>query len=90
MGRTTAAWRVELPPPRHRRLGDFRVAVWTQSSLCEIDASVAERLSAATAALARAGASLDETARPPIDDEDHQRAVHDAVARGHRLADERR
>ena len=34
------AWRVELPAPRHRRLGDFRVAVCTQSPLCEIDASV--------------------------------------------------
>jgi amidase len=64
------AWRVELPPPRQRRLGDFRVAVWTRSELCEIDASVAERLSVVTDALARAGASLDETARPPIGDGD--------------------
>src|SRR6266478_2900428 len=36
-GPQQAAWRVELPPPRHRRLGDFRVAVWTQSAFCEID-----------------------------------------------------
>src|SRR6266446_6064610 len=55
-----AAWRVELPAPRHRRLGDFRVAVWTNSPLCEIDASVAERFAAAVAALKRAGATLDE------------------------------
>src|SRR5438034_5287797 len=34
---THGAWRVELPPPRRKRLGDFRVAVWTQSALCEID-----------------------------------------------------
>ena len=67
------AWRVELPPPRQRRLGDFRVAVWTQSPLCEIDASVAERLEAATAALVRAGAAVDQRARPPIDDAEHHR-----------------
>jgi amidase len=68
-----AAWRVELPPPRQRRLGEFRVAVWTQSPLCEIDRSVAERFQAALAALSGAGASLDAKARPPIDDEEHQR-----------------
>src|SRR6266568_2511313 len=64
------AWRVELPPPRHRRLGDFRIAVWTQSALCEIDASVGERFAAATAALTGAGAAVDAAARPPIDDEE--------------------
>jgi amidase len=66
-----ATWRVELPPPRHRRLGDFRVAVWTRSPLCEIDASVAERFDAAIAALARAGAAVDESAHPPFDDAEH-------------------
>ena len=65
------AWRVELPPPRHRRLGDFRVAVWRDSPRCEIDASVAERFAAAIAALTRAGASVDEAAHPPFDDAEH-------------------
>jgi amidase len=68
-----SAWRVELPPPRHRRLGAFRVAVWTDSPLCEIDASVGERFAAATAALARAGAAVDETARLPCADAEHHR-----------------
>lgn len=68
-----AAWRIELPPPRHRRLGDFRVAVWRQSPLCEIDASVEERFAAAIAALGRAGAAVEETARPAIDDAEHHR-----------------
>src|SRR6266478_5864220 len=72
-GPQEAAWRVELPPPRHRRLGDFRVAVWTQSALCEIDASVGERFAATIAALSAAGASVDPKARPPIDDEAHHR-----------------
>src|SRR5438552_12665622 len=29
-----SGWHVELPAPRHRRLGDFRVAVWTNSPRC--------------------------------------------------------
>jgi amidase len=68
-----AAWRVELPPPRHRRLGDFRIAVWRHSPLCEIDASVEERFAAALAALAGAGAAVEEAARPAIDDAEHHR-----------------
>jgi hypothetical protein len=36
------AWRVELPPPRRRRLGEFRVAVWSSSLLCQIDTSVSD------------------------------------------------
>src|SRR6266581_5236705 len=72
-GPQQAAWRVELPRSRHRRLGDFRVALWTQSPLCEIDASVDERLAAAAAALSDAGASVDTKARLPLDDEEHHR-----------------
>jgi amidase len=65
------AWRVELAPPRHRRLGDFRVGVWTQSALSDVDASVRERIDAAVAALQTAGATVDRAARPPIGDAEH-------------------
>jgi amidase len=68
-----AAWRVELPPPRRRRLGDFRVAVWASSPLCRIDASVSNLFDRAIAAIARAGAKVDDAARPGIADEDHHR-----------------
>jgi amidase len=67
------AWRVELPPSRHRRLGDFRVALWLDSPLCDIDASVRQRFAAAAAALQTAGATVDETARPPIEDAEQRR-----------------
>jgi len=67
-----ATWRAALPEARHRRLGDFRVAVWTQSPLCELDASVADRIEAAVGALRGAGAKVDETARPAFDDAEHQ------------------
>jgi amidase len=72
-GPQETAWRVELPPPRHRRLGDFRIAVWAGSPLCEIDASVADRFEAAITAVARAGAAVDRRARPAIDDREHHR-----------------
>ncbi len=72
-GPQETAWRVELPPPRHRRLGEFRVAVWTDSPLCEIDASVAERFEAALSTLVRAGVAVDRRARPTIDEAEHHR-----------------
>ena len=68
-----AAWRIELPPPRHRRLGDFRVAVWAPSPLCRIGTSVSDLFNRAIEAVAHAGAMVDDTARPKIDDRDHHR-----------------
>jgi amidase len=67
------AWRVELPPPRHRRLGEFRVAVWASSPLCRIDRTVSEPFDRAIEAIARSGAIVDSSARPAIDDEEHHR-----------------
>jgi len=62
-----------LPPPRRRQLGDFRVAVWASSPLCRIDASVADLFDRAVTAVARAGARVDDTGRPAIEDEEHHR-----------------
>jgi amidase len=68
-----SAWKVELPAPRAKRLGDFRVAVWFDSPLSEIDSSAREKLDAAVAAIARAGATVDEAARGPLGDAEHHR-----------------
>src|SRR5438067_1577071 len=65
------AWRVVLPPSRHRRLGEFRVAVWASSPLCRIDSSVSDLFDRAINAIVRAGAMVDDAARPGIDDEEH-------------------
>jgi amidase len=67
------AWRVELPPARRRRLGEFRVAVWASSPLCRIDASVSDLFDRAVGAVVRAKATVDDAARPEIDDEEHHR-----------------
>src|SRR5579864_535935 len=68
-----ATWRLDPAPPRHKRLSDFRIAVWTQSPHCEIDNSVAERFAATAAALRQAGARVDEAARPIADEAAHLR-----------------
>ncbi len=67
------AWQIELPAPRGRRLGEFRVAVWASSPLCEIDTGVSERLDTAITAIARAGAAVDKNARLDITDAEHHR-----------------
>jgi amidase len=65
-------WKLDLPAPRHRSLRDYRVAVWPDSPLCDTDASVRERLDAAVAAIAKAGATVDpEAPRPLADAEQH-------------------
>ena len=67
------AWRLELPAPRHHKIGEFRVAVWANSPMCEIDAGVRERIDAAIAAIARTGAGVDENARLDISDAEYHR-----------------
>jgi amidase len=59
-----AAWRLELPPPRHAALSDYRVAVWLDDPFCPTDSAVRTCLEQAAAALRRAGARVDDQARP--------------------------
>src|SRR5215472_14676642 len=67
------AWRIELPPPRRRRLSEFRVAVWASSPLCRIDTSVSDLFDRAIDVILRAGATVDDAARPGIDEREHHR-----------------
>jgi amidase len=61
------AWRLELPPPRHARLADYRVAAWLDDPAAPVDASVAAVLEQVAAAVAGTGAQVDRTARPELD-----------------------
>jgi len=61
------AWCLELPPPRHRRLEDFRVAAWLGEPGFPVADEVRERHEATLEALRRAGVSVDEKARPDVD-----------------------
>src|SRR5260370_39047147 len=69
------AWRLELPSPRCRKLGEFRVAVWATSALSEIDASVRERFEVAVAPVPRAGAPGDENAPLGVGEAQHHPPV---------------
>jgi len=68
-----AAWRVVPPAPRARSLKDFRVAVWPSRPDAPIDDSVATLFAKAVAAAAKAGASVDDTARPDFDPAEYHR-----------------
>jgi amidase len=61
------AWRLELPPPRHERLSDFRVAAWLEEPGFPIDDEVRKRHEATLDALREAGAKVDDRARPDVD-----------------------
>jgi len=61
------AWRVELPAPRHDRIDAFRVALWADDPACPVSADTAAAVRAAGAALADAGAVVDDAARPGFD-----------------------
>jgi amidase len=62
----TPAWRPELPPPRHERLGDYRVAVWSDDPACPVAGEVVVLVERAAARLAEAGAKVDADARPAL------------------------
>jgi amidase len=57
-------WRLTLPPPRHRSLREFRVAVWVHEDLVPIEREVEGLLLEAADALKREGVRIDYDARP--------------------------
>ncbi|MGZ4683738.1 MAG: amidase [Acidimicrobiales bacterium] len=61
------AWRVELPPPRHPAIADYRVALWPDDPACRVSADTVAAVEAAGQALLDAGAVVDRAARPDID-----------------------
>jgi amidase len=63
------AWRLELPPSRHEKLSDFRVAVWLEQSGRPLARDVADRIQKAADRLTEKVARLDEHARPEFDAE---------------------
>lgn len=60
-------WRLELPPPRKKRLGEYRVGVMLSDPNCAVDDEMTERLQALVDGIAARGAHVSDTARPDID-----------------------
>lgn len=65
--RDSAAWRLDLPEPRHADLRDYRVAAWIDDEACAVDGEVVAVLDGAVSALEAAGVSVDRTGRPDLD-----------------------
>jgi amidase len=60
------AWKLDLPPPRHEKLSEYRVAAWLDDEDFPVDPGVRAALAGAVQALRAAGASVDEGARPAL------------------------
>ncbi len=61
------AWQVRVPPARHERLRDLRVALWADDPACPVSADTAAAVRGAAQTLAEGGARVDDEARPAID-----------------------
>ncbi len=61
------AWTLRLPAPRRGTLAEFRIALVLDDPNCAVDREVTDRIQAVAEAAARAGARIDDKARPRID-----------------------
>ncbi|MDA1101164.1 MAG: amidase [Proteobacteria bacterium] len=61
------AWRLQLPGPRKTALKDFRVAVMLSDPAAEVDLPYQDCLQGVADALAKAGATVSDSARPDVD-----------------------
>ena len=60
------AWQLKLPPSRHEKLQDFRVALWLDEPNYPIDGSVRSALESTANALRKAGVHVDDKPTLPI------------------------
>jgi len=67
-----AGWRLQLPKPKKKALGDFKVAVVYTDAEAEVDDAVQKRIRALVRFLRKAKVQVSEKARPAID----TRAAH--------------
>ncbi len=61
------AWELNLPGARKAALKDFRIAVKLDDPNCAVDREVTDALQAVVDALGKAGAKVDDQARPKLD-----------------------
>jgi amidase len=62
-----AGWRLELPPPRKKRFADYKIAVMLSDPISEVDQTVQDQIQRLADFLAKAGATVDDRARPALD-----------------------
>ncbi|MBM3533791.1 MAG: amidase [Alphaproteobacteria bacterium] len=66
-GAEASVWKLDLRPTVADGFKGLRVAVWADDPRSPVDAAVGDRLQAAVEAIARAGATVDDKARPDFD-----------------------
>jgi len=62
--RSARAWRLDLPAPRRASLPEYRVAAWLDDPLCRVDPEVRACHERVVERLRKAGAQIDDRARP--------------------------
>lgn len=65
--RDASGWSLTLPRPQKKSLAEFRVALWPEADFAPVDAEVSARVHEVAEVLARAGATVSDSARPAID-----------------------
>ncbi len=58
------AWKLKLPPARHRTLKEYRIAAWLDDPRCRVEPEVRGLLEKGARALSEAGATVDYESRP--------------------------
>jgi len=66
-GPLATGWRLDLPRPARKSLADYRVAIWADDPRSPVAREIADRVQLIAEVLARAGATVSDTARPAID-----------------------
>lgn len=61
------AWSISIPPSRHERLQDFRVALWADDSTYAVDSQYQAAIEAFAQDLRQLGVKVDLHARPELD-----------------------
>lgn len=73
------AWRIDLPAPRRRSVADYRIAICPDDAFCTVESEIADAISRAGDALARAGATV-RASKPAIDFTDSFRLFYRMLA----------
>ena len=56
----SVGWTLNLPKPRHKRLSDFRVAIWLDDEECTVESEIVEMLQHTADVVRQAGATITE------------------------------
>jgi amidase len=65
--RTSRGWQLQLPRSERTSLADYRVAVWPEADFAPVSSEVSARVQMVADQLAKAGATVSDSARPAID-----------------------